>query len=259
MRTLGKVLVLALQPIPKFKGWIQISISLFAIFGIPVWTLLSQKIQIFPVSGALAGFLVILFLLMARAAHRLQTRLDTYEQSRPNIVVDGDRPYFDNRNFNITGHRPLFVARCLLVRFMNQPTTPRVPGRTARSVGARITFDCSDGNSFCMDGRWADTTQPAFLSPLQSRNELLRVDFAPGAGHELDIAMRPEGEVDWYAVNNDSFTTATIKDPKRKITGEVIVVEIKLLSDEIHEIFKFKLRNPGSSGDIELLQEDSDT
>jgi hypothetical protein len=156
---------------------------------------------------------------------------------------DVDIIYEQKRHFVFPTQPPTWkTGSCVLARFMNPSPVPGVPGKIAKSVAAKITYFDANGVSFQLDGRWADTTQPAALHPLASKNELLRVDFDTGATHELDVAVRFHGDSECYAVNNDG-----VSGMDRKLVGPTIRVEIKLVAQYVNQTFTTEFTNPADS------------
>ena|ERR1700674_5817868 len=144
--------------------------------------------------------------------------------------------------FTFRSHPPSFeTAECGYVTFGNPPIAGEKV-RLVRSIAAKITYADFSGNIFTLDGRWADTDQPAMLDPRQSTTHLLRVDFNVGDEHHLDIAAKFRDAC--FAINNDSFR-GQIKDPARMLTGPLVKINIQLVAEEINQYFDFQLEIGG--------------
>jgi hypothetical protein len=140
--------------------------------------------------------------------------------------------------FNFRTHPPSFeTAECAYVTFGNLPVRGKT-GVMIRSIAAKITY-ADFGRMFTLDGRWADTDQPAILDPRQSTNHLLRVDFNVGDEHHLDIAAKFADGV--FAINNDSFR-GQVKDPAKMLTGNIVKIGIQLLAEGVNQNFDFQLQ-----------------
>jgi hypothetical protein len=135
------------------------------------------------------------------------------------------------------------VGSCLRARFINKASAGK-PGKNACGVIARITYTDQDGSSYYHSGRWAESTQPEALHPLESKLSLLPIDFLVGMEHDLDIAVKFAREPYCYAVNNESFPWMRI--PEKQLKGPIIKVKVELTGETVNEVFEFKFTNPGS-------------
>jgi hypothetical protein len=277
-----RVLLLALQPIrylPDAKDWKQISLSVLILLGFPVSTVLGRWEEFWPELPSwwfsVVVFSVVSVILFFRAAYQLQSQVDCLNNLRPNIeVADPDGFYVDKRGFSFrnvsdSGVRysplgaeeaeripvPVLDASCAHVRFVNIPK-PGFRGVTASSVCARVTYRDSAENNCFIDGRWADTDQPSSRDPRLSRNDLLRVDFQPGATHEVDIVFKDPADAECYAINNDSFSSGTLKNLQWRLTGEIVDVEVRLMAESVDQSFSFRFRNLGKGHDLEVIEKE---
>jgi len=132
-------------------------------------------------------------------------------------------------------------AIALRIAFTNP--SAGLPGKTAEKVLAKITYTDQEGKKFSQFGRWAGSTQPERLHPLESKNPLLPMDFLPGAEHELDIATKPPHSKECWAVSNDSFPKVLIES--QKLNGQIIHVLIELTAENVQEQFELSFYNLG--------------
>lgn len=132
---------------------------------------------------------------------------------------------------------------CLRATFSNN-RKPGVPGKIAEKVAAKITFSDPGRAPFTLDGRWARTNQPAAYSPQQDKTEILRVDFHPGAQHELDIANKIPHEKVCYAVAYDDLQA-------RMLLGPIVKVKIELIAEHVCQVFECVFET--SEGKLEVL------
>jgi len=138
-------------------------------------------------------------------------------------------------------------ALALRITFKNKREAG-IPGKTAKQVAATITYaDSSDGKTLKVKGRWAQTTQPEALSPLESKIPLLRIDFLPGDDFDLDIAAKFPIDVQCFAIDNDSFPK--IRHERTMLTGPLIRVRIELVSENVEQFFVAEIVN--SEGKLE--------
>jgi len=140
------------------------------------------------------------------------------------------------------------TATALRVKFVNKVSM--LPGKTAYAVLARMTYTDEGGGKFSQFGRWADSTQPERLHPLDSSNVLLPMDFLPGAEHELDLAAKFPQDFSCYAVNNDSFPD--IRRENQKLHGPKVHVSVELTSEQVHKKFEFKFKNLGPNASFSV-------
>lgn len=132
-------------------------------------------------------------------------------------------------------------AECAYSIFENLPREGKL-GKLIKNVAAKITYADFAGKAFTINGRWADTDQPAILDSRQSITHLLRVDFDVGDEHSLDIAaLFSDG---CFAVNNDSLKGG-IKDPAKMLAGPIVKVSVQLLAEGVNQRFEFQLRING--------------
>jgi hypothetical protein len=129
----------------------------------------------------------------------------------------------------------------LLLRLVNK--SDGNPGRVARDVVAKITYFDEGGETFCLQGRWAASTQPERLHRLDSKLHLLPIDFHVGLEQDLDIATKFQPDSHCYAVNNDSFPM--IRHKNKRLVGPRIQVKVELTAEYVSETFTFEFANPG--------------
>jgi hypothetical protein len=131
------------------------------------------------------------------------------------------------------------LAFALILKIANE--VHKLPGKIAPGVLAKVTYEDEDGRTFTQYGRWADSDQPETLSYLNSKNELLPMDFLPGSEHELDIAAKFPKDYSCYAVNNESFPK--IRHEKQQLDGPIIAVTVRLMAENVHEEWEFSFTN----------------
>ena len=99
----------------------------------------------------------------------------------------------------------LFTAPFIRIRFINDPPQP-YPNAIAKEIVAKIRFFGAESLLLEIDGRWADSDQPSLRDFRQSRNHLLRTQFAIGEEHDLDIAFRDPATGACFAWNNPRWS-----------------------------------------------------
>jgi hypothetical protein len=117
-----------------------------------------------------------------------------------------------------------------------------LPGKIAHQVGAIITFaDTFEGKTVRIQGRWTQSTQPEAIPELESKIPLLRIDFNAGSELDLDIADKFPGEVQCFAIDNESFPM--IRQSRTMLTGPLIRARIELVSENVHQFFVMEIVN----------------
>jgi hypothetical protein len=130
----------------------------------------------------------------------------------------------------------------LKVRFINDPELS-VPSSKANGVTASISYyRCSDNALLLsLDGRWAESTQPSGIPPLESTVHLLSASFPQGQQRSLDIAFRDGESGKYYAWNNDNYKAIDqfFVYPGHLLEGDRFRVEIRLRGDWIDKRVSF--------------------
>ena len=135
-------------------------------------------------------------------------------------------------------------------RFVNDPPHP-YPNAIAKEIVAKIRFFRAESLLLEIDGRWADSDQPSLRDIRQSRNDLLRTQFAIGEEHDLDIAFRDPVTGTCFAWNNDNYNYPDMRKPEHRMDGDLFRVEVRLRGPWVDESFTFQFRN--ASGGLEVL------
>jgi hypothetical protein len=118
----------------------------------------------------------------------------------------------------------------LRLNLVNSPIAPTTEA-AATGVRADLAFYTSKGERlFRLDGRWADSPQPAERDRAQDIvTTLLAVDFPIGQTRPLDIAFKAPRDA-CYAVNNDNFAPGVLDPrlPQRRLPEGNIVTKVRV-------------------------------
>ena len=204
-----------------------------------------------------------------KKAAEIEAYLESLKKGRPLLKIAPAGCCVDTRQFN--QHLPAgvynsqglpnpvpititFAASCLHVRIINNPDFS-TPEAAARKVSAVIRFYDEQGKElFFIDGRWAESDQPATRPWGVSTIDLLSMDFGIGQTRELDVAFKDSEDVECYGINNDSFRTVGLKYPRFKLEGRIFTAEIRLRGEWIDQTFKVRFRNLGRGAGLEVIE-----
>lgn len=140
---------------------------------------------------------------------------------------------------------------CVHARFVNDPVVP-TPDAVAKDVIGIVEFyDASGKKQFFLDGRWGDTDQP---QPGAQTIQLLAVNIPIGQTREIDIAFKFPEDDECHGVNNDSYRTGDLKDPRWRLTGSDFYAVVRLRAPYIDKRWKLHFRNPGPGKQLEALE-----
>ena len=234
-------LVLLLSILSGINTYSNITGNPIPIFSIvPTWGWLTLLIL---------GLVIIPFL----AFHKIKTKLDNYENAKPNMAIYGS-PYVDSRKIfsvikvegrhNVIGE-PYFVH----AKFCNNPEI-RTGKATANNVVAEISFFNIELKKMLATiyGRWADTKQPGTLPPFDPIRDLCQVDFEPnGLPRVLDIALKYREDENCYAFDNESCRySGHWRLPKYLLQGDRFYVRVCLVGKNVDRgEWWFMLHNEG--------------
>jgi len=215
-------------------------ISVFSI--VPTWGWLTLLIL---------GLVITPFL----AFHKIKTKLDRYENAKPNMEMYGS-PYVDSRTilsgteiegkYNVLG-TPDFAH----VKFCNNPQIRLTQVETtAKNVVAEISYFDNESKELLEEpiyGRWAGTKQPDTLLPFEPIRDLCQVDFeSNGLPMELDISLKYREDENCYAFNNESYSFPNWKIPKFILKGDKFKVRVTLVGENVERReWWFMLYNEG--------------
>jgi hypothetical protein len=140
----------------------------------------------------------------------------------------------------------------LKIRFENDPIFPSASA-IAKDVRAKISFYRCDDEScvLSIDGRWAESTQPPALHPLESRTQLLGATFAIGEERSVDIAYRDKRTKRYFAWNNDNYNYDMFLCPRHLLDGKRFRVEVRLRGVLVDEKISFIFSTVESGFNIE--------
>jgi hypothetical protein len=132
---------------------------------------------------------------------------------------------------------------------LNLENDPIVPSRESigEQISAHITLRDSQGAVLCrINGRWADSTQPAHRNPAADIMEIRAVAFPPGQMRSLDIAMKyPDDELS-YAFANESFGfPPLLKNPQWRLPIGTILGDIRITGIQIRISVNLQFANDG--------------
>jgi hypothetical protein len=210
--------------------------------------------------GFLLGLFVIASVAMCEGTYRLyreerngrlaaELKLKCIEDARPRLVPRYPNPVYVTfipwRNRE--NGQVIFSTWVARVAVLNNPPTPYTTS-AARNVVAFIGIT-HDGNLLEMDGRWADSDQPATRPHGLSRTDLLETGFNIGASHELDLIMKYE-DGECFGLNNDNSNFPGQKNPAHKLRGSVFHVQVRLRGPMIDESFAFEVRSVPSGLEV---------
>jgi hypothetical protein len=187
----------------------------------------------------------------------LAMELEEIKNTKPRIrLKDPDAIYCESvdHNFRDQHGNTIFTQTVpfLKMRFINDPPVPSASA-IAKDVRAKISFyRCDD--EVCIlsiDGRWAESTQPPALHPLESRSSLLGATFAIGEERSVDIAYRDKRTKRHFAWNNDNYNYDFFICPKHRLEGSRFRVEVRLRGILIDEKVSFIFTTTESGFSIE--------
>jgi hypothetical protein len=177
-------------------------------------------------------------------------QLKQIEESKPRIVLRQPGAISVSNTAFLSNSVILFTAPIVRVRFMNDPLHP-CPNAIAKDIVAKVQFFKANSLMFEMDGRWADSDQASLRDFRQSRNDLLKMEFAIGGEHDLDIALRDPASGVCFAWNNDNYNYPNMLKPEHRMDGDLFRVVVRLRGSWVEESFVFEFKN--SSGSLEVL------
>ena len=207
----------------------------------------------------LLAFIVSSFILLweeNKARKKAEKALADIENARPRIMLKQPNPILIQEVLFSSPPVKGFVVQFLKVRFINNPPAPH-PNSNADGVRADIKFFRGDDDSLLLElvGRWADSDQPTGRNFGESKTDLLRMRFAIGDIHELDIAYRDPRTATCYAWNNDNYDYKDLTNPDHLLNGKTFRVEVHLIGTWVDETFHFRFRNKNTaSAGLEIIQ-----
>ena len=181
-----------------------------------------------------------------RQRDEYRMKLQQIEQARPHIALcEPGAEYVEPVRIQAIGDITNVVS-FIKVRFVNTPAGLPFPNCVAHDVRAKVRFlEPTAGGRLLLaiEGRWADSDQPAIRDWRQHRNDLLKMDFGIEEQRSLDIAFRDDQTGEFYAFNNDNYTYPQMKKPEHLLGGQRFLVRISLLGPWVDETFEFLFAN----------------
>ena len=80
---------------------------------------------------------------------------------------------------------------------------------------------------------------------------LLPADFPIGLRRELNLAFKYPADQECYGFNNETYNLPDWRDPRRCLTGEEFIVEVRLRGPYVDRQWAFEFSNPGAGSDLE--------
>lgn len=197
---------------------------------------------------------VVLFVEVAfRAVRKRERQRDEYrkklqqiDQARPHIVLrEPTAEYVEPVHIQAIGDVTNVVS-FVTVRFVNKPGGLPFPNSVAREVRAKVRFlePTPEGRLLLtIEGKWADSAQPAIRDWRQHKNDLLKMEFGIEEEHSLDIAFRDDQTGEFYAFNNENYTYPQMKKPEHLLAGQRFLVRISLLGPWVDQTYEFLFSN----------------
>ncbi len=200
------------------------------------------------------------------ARHRAEQQLKKLDDSRPQIVFHKYRegPQYLKVGAGDTEETATIHYRLLQIWFRNQADNP-TEDAIARNVSAEIEFWDREGKEKLFDevrGQWAETRAPNWISPETLGEGNPRIDMEPGySSYKLMVALKFIDEEECYPYALEHFGGSYAqsletygRNPKMALPKGSFRVRVRLLGINVKEEFKFELTNPGSSGNMELVE-----
>jgi hypothetical protein len=205
------------------------------------------------ITGGLSGFLIFVAQYQTWSGETdkyksATEKLEKIENARPRLILKEPNPisckpvtqtFWNTETHQIVKQR---IDNFLGVRFINDPELS-VPSSRAIGVTAKIYFYRIDETvpMLCLDGRWAESTQPSAIPQLETKFDLLPATFLQGQERTLDIAFCNSETGQYYAWNNDNYNAANelFVYPPHLLQGERFRVEIRLRGDWIDKRISF--------------------
>jgi hypothetical protein len=192
-----------------------------------------------------------------RRSSERAAQLEEIERAKPKIKLKQPGAiYIEPVGLNFSDRQGrsviTFNVPFLKVRFVNEPEHS-YPAAKANGVRAKINYHrCSDNVLvLSIDGRWAETDQPALYDPAASKAHLLPTTFGHGEEHSLDIAYRDAETGEYFAWNNDNYGYPGFRHDRHQLLGDCFRVEIRLRGDFVDETFRFLFRALATGFEIE--------
>ena len=174
---------------------------------------------------------------------KLAAKLDDIEKAEPRITLKQPSAIYvqDVAQKFTDGYS--YIVPFLKVRFVNDPPYP-CPSAKANGVRAKIQFYRHSDNSHLLsiDGRWAESTQPPAIHPLESKSHLLAATFGIGEERSLDVAYRDGETRRYFAWNNDNYNHHHFRCEDHLLKGDHFRVDIRLRGEWIDQTFSFAFK-----------------
>lgn len=192
--------------------------------------------------GAAFCFLVANFMAWRREVRRAETaesKLHEISHATPRMKLKEPNPVYCEtitQTFTAVPSGQIVKQRqdtFLKIRFVNDPRLS-VPSSKATVIATIDYYSDPDNiHLHSLDGRWADSTQPSAISPLESKIHLLPATFLHRQQRSLDIAFCDGESGKYYAWNNDNYNAGNefYVYPKHLLVGLRFRVAIRLRGD----------------------------
>ena len=200
------------------------------------------------------------------ARNQVEQELKKLRDSRPQIVFHMSREGPQHLPVRVGAEVTTLHYRLLQIWFRNLPRdTHPTSHAIAKSVSAEIAFLDGAGEEKLFDeiqGQWAETEAPTWISPKKLGEGNPRIGMEPGySSYKLIIALKFIDEEECYPYALEHFGGSYAqsletygRNPKMALPKGSFQVRVRLLGINVKEEFKFELTNPGISGNMELVE-----
>lgn len=130
--------------------------------------------------------------------------------------------------------------------------------RSALFCRAQVKFTSVEGSELLssqLDGRWASTGEPVLQIGSRRLFQYNRVPdlkfehIMPGRFCDLAIAIKHEGEPEFYAFDNESYAYLPqgFRDPNKSVSDRICTVDVQIVSaDGAYPTRRFEIHNPSN-------------
>lgn len=247
LRRLGRVLWFILQPLPEWSDtvsrlvpYISTLLILFPTGKALYDNYLGEQHHWTVTQGVIASSLI--FAVMATiGAYRLQKKSDDDHDSIPHLVAKGTSDLHTNVG-----------ADFYHLQIANEPRGV-LDRKTAEKLAGTVQI-CDEGGTPLAPARihrWAASAQiPGYPSKADLE---LAIDIDPNSiPHLFDIALKYQGEADFYTHNNQSVAQHGYRDPHFRFGPGKYIAVIDITGRNASARFRYRIVNSGVNSKLSL-------